>query len=98
MTAHWGRESLVTERPRLSSAIKIIPVQVQAPRTAAPFSRQIAEPLYADAAGQATFYGCFDKIGGKEGERDRHVNLPDAAFLARAKFGDVGSDFVLWHI
>ena len=56
----------------------------------APFSRQIAEPLDADAAGQATFYGSFDKIGRKEGERDCHIDLPDAAFLARAKFGDVG--------
>jgi hypothetical protein len=56
----------------------------------APSSRQIAEPLDADAAGQATFYGGFDKVGRKEGERDRHIDLPDAAFLARAKFGDVG--------
>jgi hypothetical protein len=29
----------------------------------APFSRRIAKPLDADAAGQATFYGCFDKVG-----------------------------------
>ena len=28
-----------------------------------PFSRQIAQPLDADAAGQATFHGSFDKIG-----------------------------------
>jgi hypothetical protein len=55
-----------------------------------PFSRQIAEPLDTDAAGQAALYGSFDKIGRKEGERDRHIDLPDAAFLARAKFGDVG--------
>ena len=37
-------------------------------KLAAPFSRRIAEPLDADAAGQATFYCCFDKIGGEEGE------------------------------
>jgi len=29
----------------------------------APFGRRITEPLDADAAGQATFYCCFDKIG-----------------------------------
>ena len=34
----------------------------------APFSRRIAKPLNADAAGQATFDGCFDKIGCEEGE------------------------------
>ena len=42
----------------------------------APFSRRIAQPFYADATGQATFYGCFDKIGCEEGERDCHVDLP----------------------
>ena len=56
----------------------------------APFSRQIAEPLDADAAGQATFHGCFDKVGCEEGERDGHVDLSDAAFLASAKLSDRG--------
>ena len=56
----------------------------------APFSGRIAEPLNADAAGQAAFYGCFDKIGGEEGERDGHIDLPNAAFLARAKLSDRG--------
>jgi hypothetical protein len=37
-------------------------------KLSAPFGRRIAEPLDADAAGQATFYGCFDKIGCEEGE------------------------------
>jgi hypothetical protein len=50
----------------------------------------VAEPLYADAAGQATFYCCFDKIWCKEGERDGHVDLPDAASLASAKLCDRG--------
>ena len=45
----------------------------------------MAESLDADAAGQATFYGCYDKIGCEEGERDGHIDLPNAAFLARAK-------------
>ena len=55
-----------------------------------PFGRRIAEPLDADAAGQATFYGRFDKIRGEEGERDGHVDLPDAALLASAKLCDRG--------
>jgi len=54
----------------------------------APFSRRIAEPLNADAAGQATFHGRFDKIGCKESERDGHIDLPNAALLASAKLGD----------
>src|SRR4030081_3396790 len=42
----------------------------------APFSRRIAEPLDADATGQATFYCCFDKVGCEKGERDGHIALP----------------------
>ncbi len=34
----------------------------------APFRRRIAKPFHADAAGQATFYGCLDKVGCQEGE------------------------------
>jgi hypothetical protein len=56
----------------------------------APFSRRIAGALDAYAAGQATLYCCFDKIGREEGERDRHIDLPGAALLARAKFCDRG--------
>jgi hypothetical protein len=55
-----------------------------------PGGRRIAKPLDTDAAGQATFYGCFDKIGGEEGQRDRHIDLPNAAFLAGAKLSDGG--------
>ena len=54
-----------------------------------PFSG-IVEPLDADAAGQAAFYGSFDEIGGEEGERDGHIDLPNAAILARAKLFDGG--------
>jgi hypothetical protein len=67
-----------------------IPVEAERFKLPAPFSRRIAEPLDANAAGQATFYGCFDKIGGEEGERDGHIDLPNAAFLASAKFCDRG--------
>ena len=56
----------------------------------APFSRRIAEPFDADAAGQATFHCRFDKIGGKEGKRDGHIDLANAALLASAKLGDRG--------
>jgi hypothetical protein len=56
----------------------------------APFGWRIAEPFDADAAGQATFYGGLDKIGREEGERDRHVDLPNAALLADADFLDCG--------
>jgi hypothetical protein len=59
-------------------------------RLPTPFSRRIAKPLDANATGQATFYGCFDKVGCEKGERDRHVDLANAALLASAKLGDVG--------
>ena len=55
-----------------------------------PFSRRIAKPFDTDATGQATFYCCFDKVGCEEGQRDGHIDLSNAAFLARAKFCDRG--------
>src|ERR1700674_4672819 len=56
----------------------------------APFSRRIAKPLDADAAGKATFYGGFNKIGSEEGERNSQIDLPNAPLLASAKLGDAG--------
>jgi hypothetical protein len=55
-----------------------------------PRAGRIAKPFDTDAAGQATFYCCFDKGGCQEGERDGHIDLANAAFLARAKFCDPG--------
>jgi hypothetical protein len=45
----------------------------------APFSRQIAEPLDADAAGQATFNGSFDKTrrSPQRGEGDTSSRVED---------------------
>ncbi len=59
-------------------------------KLSAPFSRRIAESLDAYAAGQATFNGCLDKIRREEGERDDHVDLPDAALLASAELCHCG--------
>src|SRR6478736_3790703 len=56
----------------------------------APFNRRIAKPFDTDATGQATFYGCFDKIGCEEGERDCHVDVTNAALLAGTKLHDRG--------
>jgi hypothetical protein len=41
---------------------------------------------FADAAGEATFYGGLDKGGREEGQRDRQIDLSDAALLADADF------------
>ena len=63
-----------------------------------PFGRRIAESLDADATGQASFDRCLDKVGREEGERDGHIDLPDAALLADADFLDcrhsTGDDIV----
>ena len=71
-------------------ALQLFRIESERLKLPAPFSRLIAEPLDADAAGQATFYGCSDKIGGEESERDGHIDLPNAAFLASAKLCDRG--------
>src|SRR5712675_1078694 len=54
----------------LGPALQLFRIESEHLKLSAPFSRWIAEPLDADAAGQATFYGRFDKIGCEEGERD----------------------------
>src|ERR1700686_4765901 len=71
-------------------ALQLFRIESERLKLPAPFGRGISEPLDADAAGEATFYGPFDKIGGEDGERDGHVDLPDAAFLATAKLCDRG--------
>ncbi len=74
----------------LGPALQLFRIESERLKLPAPFGRRIAEPLDADAAGQATFYGRFDKIGCEEGERDGHIDLPNAAFLASAKLSDRG--------
>jgi hypothetical protein len=71
----------------LGSGFEVIPDLVRASQTACPIRRPISKPLDADAAGQATFHGRFDKIGGEEAERDGHVD-PSAALFASAKLCD----------
>src|SRR6202165_2686408 len=70
------------------SALQLFRIESERLKLPAPFSRRIAKPLDADAAGQATFHGCFDKVGREEGERDGHIDLPNAALLARVKLCD----------
>jgi hypothetical protein len=65
-------------------------IEAERLKLSAPFSRRIAKPLDADAAGQATFYCGFDKIGCEEGERDGHIDLTNAAVLASTNLSDRG--------
>ena len=55
-----------------------------------PFGGRIAKTLDADAAGQAAFNGSSHQIRGKEGQRDRHVDLTRAALLTRGDLLHVG--------
>jgi hypothetical protein len=74
----------------LGPALQLFRIESERLELSAPFNRRIAEPLDTDAAGQATFYGCFDEIGCEEGERDGHIDLPNAALLASAKLKNRG--------
>jgi hypothetical protein len=46
----------------LGPALQLFRIESERLKLSAPFGGQIAEPLDADAAAQATFYCCFDKI------------------------------------
>jgi hypothetical protein len=48
--------------------VKLFRIESEGLELLAPFGWRIAEPLDADATGQATFYGCFNKVGREEGE------------------------------
>ena len=64
----WKAHPQVMERlKKLSNEAASDPFSMRL-KLSAPFGQRIAEPLDADAAGQATFYGRFDKIGCEEGE------------------------------
>ncbi len=56
-----GRCTAVIEDP--GPALQLFRIESERLKLPAPFSQGIAEPLDANAAGQATFYCCFDKIG-----------------------------------
>jgi hypothetical protein len=72
----------------LVPALKLFRVESERLELSAPFSRGISESLHANAARQATFHGCPDKIRCEKGERDGHIDLPNAALLAHAKVCD----------
>src|SRR5260370_23407138 len=74
----------------LGPVLQLFRIESERLKLPAPFGRRIAESLDADAAGQATFYCCFDKIGCEEGERNSHIDLLNAALLASAKLCDRG--------
>ncbi|GAC1510289.1 MAG: hypothetical protein NVS1B6_17160 [Steroidobacteraceae bacterium] len=46
-----------------------------------PLGRGIAKRCDTDTAGQAAFDGCADKFRCEECQRDRQIDLPDAAAL-----------------
>src|SRR6266403_717218 len=70
--------------------MRLLRIEAERRKLAAPCSRRIAKPLDTYATGKATFHGGFDKVRCEEGEPNRHVDLPNAALLASAKLGDVG--------
>jgi hypothetical protein len=72
------------------TALQLLRIKSEHLKLPTPFSRRIAQPFDADATWQAALYSCFDKIWCQERERDRHVDLPNAALFARAKLGDAG--------
>jgi hypothetical protein len=48
---------------------------------AGPFGRSIAQASDADPARQSSFDGSLHEVGREERERDRHIDLSNAAFV-----------------
>jgi len=50
----------------VGAALRLFRIESERLELLAPFSGRIAKPLDADAAGQATFHGRFDKMGARK--------------------------------
>ena len=57
---------------------------------ARPLGRSIAQASDADAARQPSFDGSLHEYGREERERDRHIDLSNAAFFACSNLLDTG--------
>ena len=57
---------------------------------AGPLGRGIAETSDADAARQSSLNGSLHEFRREERERDRHIDLSNAAFVARSNLLDTG--------
>jgi hypothetical protein len=55
-----------------------------------PLGGGIAKSFDANTAGQASLDGGFDQTRRKKGERDGHVDLPDAALFASGDLFSLG--------
>ena len=79
-------------------ACAIVEDTSQALRTADSIPPEHAQPLDVDASRQPTLDSSADQLGSKEGERDGHVDMTDAALLAQRNLlsaGDgSGDDFI----
>jgi hypothetical protein len=57
---------------------------------AGPLGRSITQTRDADATRQSAFDGSLHEFGREERERDRHIDLSNAAFVARGNLLDTG--------
>jgi hypothetical protein len=78
-----GHEGLFLGRALL---LRVQPKRFELPT---PFRRSVAQTRDVDASRQATLHSSADQLGSKKGERDRHVDMTDAASLARCNLPGV---------
>ena len=77
------------EKRAWSSFGNLLRIQSEGFELSAPFRGSVAEPRDTDAARQTTFDRGFDEVRREERERDRHIDLTHAAFLACGDLLDV---------
>jgi len=74
----------------LGPARQLFWIEAEGVELPAPFSRRVAEAVRYRCRGVGDLLLLLDEIGREEGERDGHINLPNAALLASAKLCDRG--------
>ena len=70
-------------RTEFRAASEAIADSIRGFELSSPFRGSFAEPLDTNAARQTTFDRGFDEVRCEERERDGHIDLTHAAFLAR---------------
>jgi hypothetical protein len=87
-SADW-RSGILGSKMAVRAVAIIIADLVRALRTVGSILRGIAQSFNSYAARQTTFDRGFDEVWGEERERDGHIDLSHAAFLAGGDLLDV---------
>jgi len=90
LLSHGSRTSAALATAAFLGRALLLRIQTQRFELPTPFRRSVTQSLDVDASREATFHRSADQLGRKKGKRDGHVDMTDAASLARCNLRSVG--------